>query len=440
MKRDEKIEKRLLIKFSVYKNIIVNFHINNMNLTTVSNYSKSNPTTSIKSKLESKSNILQFLPQCLDSLSVDKNFIYKDQKLKTAYIIDITHNLILKYYFKKENKFHLLATILKEKYGYLYNYYIDYLVERNILLLLSNHLKGKSSRVYAISESVLRGKITRYNNFDKVLLKKYKSKLSQIEENDIESSLINKDVKIKLVNDLFGVEIEFYRSVFYLDGLKNEDTDIYNRNKYSVECINDKHIFYHFDNYGRMHTNFTILKSFIRKNCLLIDGEETCEMDIKNSQPLFLSKLIQDSNTKWVNKNEFELFKDLTLNGNFYQYIMDNIKTKNRNMVKELTYKVLFGRNGTTSKADKIFCKLFPTIHNFIKLYKKDFGDYKILAYDLQKAESNLIFNKIIKQIMDLYPDVKVVTVHDSIIVPRKNKEEIWAIFQTKIYEEFGLI
>lgn len=63
--------------------------------------------------------------------------------------------------------------------------------------------------------------------------------------------------------------------------------DIYNRNKYSIECINDKHIFYHFDKYGRLHTNFTILKSFIRKNCLLIDNEETYEFDIKKFTATF---------------------------------------------------------------------------------------------------------------------------------------------------------
>ena len=411
-----------------------------MNVLSVTNYSEINPKLSIKYKLESKNNSLQFLPQVLENLSNDKNFNYKNQKLKTAYLIDIVHNLILKYYFKKENKFHLLATILKEKYGYLYNYYIDYLVEKDVILLISKHLKGKSSRVYSINESVIRGRITRYNNHDKTLLKKYKSKVSQIEENDIESSLIDVDIKRKLVSDLFGIQIEFDRSIFYLDSLKNEDIDIYNRNKYSVECVKEGHIFYHFDNYGRMHTNFTILKSFIRKNCLLIDGEETCEMDIKNSQPLFLSKLIQDSNTKWVDEDEFELFKNLTINGKFYQYIMDNIKTKDRGMVKELTYKVLFGRNGSTSKSDKIFVKLFPTIHHFIKLYKKEHNDYKILAYDLQKAESSLVFNKIIRHVMNLYPDIKIVTVHDSIIVPIKNKEEVSAIFHTKLYEEFGLI
>ncbi len=396
--------------------------------------------SSIKKNLELKKCSLQFLPASLESISKDKNFFYKDKKLKSSYLIDIVHNLILKYYFKKENRFNLMASILKEKYGHLYNYYIDFLVEKGVIVLISKHQKGKSSRIYSINEFILRGKIIRYNNFDRTLLKKYKSKVSQIEEESPEVSLIDRDIKLKMVDDLFSVQIEFDRSIFYLDTLKEDDIDIYNRNRYSVECINDKHIFYHFDNYGRMHTNFTILKSFIRKNCLLINGEETHEIDIKNSQPLFLTKLIQDSGTKWVNNEEFQLFKELTITGKYYNYIMDSYGISDRGQVKELTYKVLFGRNGVNSKADKIFSSLFPTIHNFIKLYKKENEDYKVLAYELQKAESNLIFNKIIRQIMNLHPEIKLVTVHDSIIIPRKYKDSVWAIFQTKLFEEFGLI
>ena len=396
--------------------------------------------SSIKKNLELKKCSLQFLPASLESISKDKNFFYKDKKLKSSYLIDIVHNLILKYYFKKENRFNLMASILKEKYGHLYNYYIGFLVVKGVIVLISKHQKGKSSRIYSINEFILRGKIIRYNNFDRTLLKKYKSKVSQIEEESPEVSLIDRDIKLKMVDDLFSVQIEFDRSIFYLDTLKEDDIDIYNRNRYSVECINDKHIFYHFDNYGRMHTNFTILKSFIRKNCLLINGEETHEIDIKNSQPLFLTKLIQDSGTKWVNNEEFQLFKELTITGKYYNYIMDSYGISDRGQVKELTYKVLFGRNGVNSKADKIFSSLFPTIHNFIKLYKKENEDYKVLAYELQKAESNLIFNKIIRQIMTLYPEIKIVTVHDSIIIPRKYKDSVWAIFQTKLFEEFGLI
>lgn len=403
--------------------------------------------TSIRSKLNDKSNSLQFLPQSMEEISKLKIVKYKEKTLKISYVVDIIHNLILKYYFKKDNKFSLSATILKEKYGYLYNYYIDYLVDNKLILMLYNYKSGSRCRVYALNESLLRGKIIRYRNFDKTLLKKYKSKVSQVEEDVIENSEfytvpgeIDSDIKAKLVDDLFYVQIEFDRSIFYIDSLKNEDNDIYNRNKYSVECINDKHIFYHFDTYGRMHTNFTILKSFIRKNCLLIDGDETCEIDIKNSQPLFLSRLIEDSGSKWVDADEMNLFKFLTTEGKYYQYIMTELNITNKVDAKELTYKVLFGRNGATNKSDILFQKLFPTIHFFIKLYKKEMGDYKVLAHELQKAESNLIFNKIIRKIMNLYPEIKMVTVHDSIVIPRKYKEQVSAIFFSELYEEFKLI
>lgn len=411
-----------------------------MTVSSVINLSDIKSYSSIKKNLEGKKCSLQFLPKSLETISKEKNFTYKGQKLKSSYLIDIVHNLILKYYFKKDNRFHLMSPILKEKYGYLYNYYMNFLIDNGVLILISKHQKGKSARVYAISEHILRGSIIRFNNSDRTLLKKYKAKVSQIVEDKSENSLIDNDIKVKLVDDLFKIQIEFDRSIFFLDSLKGDDIDIYNRNKYSVECINDKHIFYHFDSYGRMHTNFTILKSFIRKNCLLINGEETAEIDIKNSQPLFLTKLIQDSGSKWVNKDEFELFRNLTINGTYYNYIMDYLGTKDRGMVKELTYKVLFGRNGVNSKADKIFSSLFPTIHYFIKLYKKEHGDYKVLAYELQKSESNLIFNKIIRQIMTLYPEINLVTVHDSIIMQKSYRDSVWAIFQTKLYEEFGLI
>lgn len=393
---------------------------------------------SIRSQLKNKKNSLQFLPISLEEVSKCKNFIYKEKKLKTSYLIDITHNLILKYYFKKENRFSIMSTILKEKYGHLYNYYINYLLENNIIELVRNYKAGENARVYKLNESILKSTIKRYPNSDKVLLRKYKNNVSQIEQG-IKNNLIDNDIKLKLVDDLFSIDIDFYRSIFYLDNLKSDDNDIYHKNRYSVECISDKHIFYHFDNYGRMHTNFTILKSFIRKNCLLVEGEETHEIDIKNSQPLFLTKIIIDSGTLWVKNDELELFKYLTINGLFYQYLMDHLKISDKKKAKEITYKVLFGKNASNSKSDKIFKELFPTIHYFIKLYKKERGDYKILAYELQKAESNLIYNKIIREVMDIYPEIKLVTVHDSIIMSKKWRPHVENIFNKHIIREFDL-
>jgi hypothetical protein len=392
----------------------------------------------VAKRIDSKLFSLQFLPECLYGISTIKSLEFDGVKLKTNYLIDIVHNLILKYYFKKENRFALNATILKDKYGYLYNYYINYLVSNGTLVLKTNYQNGVTSRIYALDENIFVEKIKRYKNFDRVLLKKYKHKfIDMIHIDDTsKSSLIEPLVKEKLVSDLFSVKIEYDRAIFFLDSLKHQDIDIYNRNIYSVDCINDKHIFYHFDAYGRMHTNYTILKSFIRKNCLLIDDEETCEIDIQNSQPLFLTKLID---TNMVDQREFELFRHLTITGTYYQYVMSQLGETDKKKVKEMTYKVLFGRNICSSKVDKQFKKLFPTIHQFIKTYKKENGDYRVLAYDLQKAESNLIFNTVIKKVMRFYPEIKLITIHDSIIIPKKYRDEVNQIFEIELKREFNI-
>jgi hypothetical protein len=348
--------------------------------------------------------------------------------------------MILKYYFRKDNSFTMHSSILKEKYGHLYSHYIDYLVSIGVLEMTANYFAGRKSRTYRIKPDVLKSGIKRYVNTDSTLLKKYRNKVSQVEEGGLVDSLIDQDIKAKLVDDLFYVDVDYAKSIFFLDHLKDRDGDIYNRNVYSVQCIDGKHIFYHFDSYGRMHTNFTILKSFIRKNCLMIDGESTHEIDIKNSQPLFLSKIIEDSGTKWVRNEEFELFKYLTRKGIYYQYVMDQSGISDKKIIKEWTYKVLFGRNASNSKADKLFSRLFPTIHNFIKLYKRENGDYRILAYELQKAESNLLFNKVVRAVLEQVPGVRIVTVHDSIVVPARYRDQVSEIFDYILESEFGVV
>jgi len=392
------------------------------------------PKFGIKISLENKKFSNQFLPSCLYLESKVKKIEFKDQKLKTSYLIDIVHNLLLKYYFKKDNIFNLSSLVLKEKYGHLYNYYIDYLIQKEVIVLLKKHLKGKNARIYKLNESVINGEIKRFKNSDKILLKKYKNAVCSVENKEFNHNLILPEVKKKLVQDLFSVEIDYAKSIFFLDS-SIQEIDIYNKNRYSVECIQDKHIFYHFDNYGRLHTNFTILKSFIRKNCLLIEGEETYEIDIKNSHPLFLNKVINQSN---IEKDaEFEFFKFLTMNGKFYQYLQEKLQIKDKKIVKEITYKVFFGKN-YRNKLDTQFQNIFPKIHEFIKLFKKTSGDYKSLSYELQKYESNFIFNKVVKEISENYPHIKIVTVHDSLICKKSDKQIVEDIFNSYLQEEFN--
>jgi PAS domain S-box-containing protein len=111
---------------------------------------------------------------------------------------------------------------------------------------------------------------------------------------------------------------------------------------------------------------------------------------------------------------------------------------RDRKKAKTMTYSVLFGNHVYKSKSDKMFQKLFPTIFNFINLYKRDCGNYKKLSCDLQRMESNVIFNRIVKTVMERNPSIKMITVHDSIIVPIEHYDYVNDIFQKILLSEFS--
>jgi hypothetical protein len=393
--------------------------------------------SNIKTKLETKKYSLQFLPQSIKDISDEKTVFYNGKKLKPAFIIDIIHNLLLRYYFRKENTFPLSSLILKEKYGYQYNYYMQYLVFKKILHVIKEYQQGKNVRVYKLDDDILNDTILRYKNSNLSLLKKYKQAVSAIDNNDFEKNSILPEIKQKLINDLFSATIEFDKAIYYLNHTV-QDQDSYNKNKYSVESIHDRHIFYHFDSFGRLHTNFTILKSFIRKNCLLIKNHSTCEIDISNSQPLFLTKIINEEGIGLSNTHEFKVFSYLVIHGKFYQFLMDNSDIKNKKEIKELVYITLFGRNN--KKMNNPFAKLFPKIYKFIIDYKQSYGDYRIISHKLQNLESNFIFNKVIKTLSVINPQINVITIHDSIIVAEQFKKEVQSLMDSILSIEFDFI
>lgn len=373
--------------------------------------------------------LLQFLPESLDELSKVDFFEFKSKKLKSAYVIDIVHSLLLKFFFKKDNNFTLSSIVLKSNYGKYYNYYIDYLLEKEIIYLIKNYSVGTKSRQFQLSRNVIENKIVRYRNKDKVILKKREKKLNLNDKNKINAVL-----KLKLVENLNRATIDYEQSIFFINSIIS-DKDTYNRNLYSIDCINNKYIFWHFDDYGRFHTNFTILKSFIRKNCLMLDGQQVSEVDIANSQPLFLLKIIESSYTK-CKSSELEQFRELVLNGQIYDFLRESIPHLTREEIKPMVYHVLFGPN-KRNKADSLFKKHFPSIYNFIIDFKKEKGDYRQLSYELQKAESEFIYNRVLVDFSSRFPGVPFLTVHDSIIIQKSYANECKDVFSYHFNEYF---
>ena len=212
----------------------------------------------------------------------------------------------------------------------------------------------------------------------------------------------------------------------YLMDLKNSpDVDLlkYYKNQSSIDSINTGHIFFKFDDFGRMHTNFTVLKKHIRKEYIKIDGEEVDEIDVKNSQPFFFSLLLRQEIGVENFNIEVQRYCEIVKNGLIYDEICEKCSIT-RDEAKMIVYKVLFGNNKDSKEANKCFRSSYPTVYNYITEFKDTKKSYKELSHRLQLMESKFIFG-VVEKIKEKIPNIKLFTVHDSITFPKKYKQKL---------------
>jgi len=240
--------------------------------------------------------ILQFVSKDFQYLTNQHKIRYKKINLKCSYLINIIHELLIKYYFSNniDIKFNLSSLILKQKYGEYYNYYIDYLCDNGFMSLVSNYYVGKKTKSYKLDTKYVYDTI-RFKNNDKFILKKSKNRY-ETTISEIKQSSISPLVRSKLIQSLDYINIDYNGANKYLNELRTNnliDETKYQRNLISIENIKDGNIYFNFDDYGRFHTNFTILRKEIRNQFLSINNEMLAEVDIKNSQPLFFGVLLK---------------------------------------------------------------------------------------------------------------------------------------------------
>jgi hypothetical protein len=378
-----------------------------------------------------KDYLVQFISKDFIYLTQQPSFIHNGVKLKSTYLINIINELLIKYYFSNntELSFNLSSSILRKKYGEHYNYYIDFLCANGFMSLISKYYVGKKTNSYKI-DSKCAYDIIRWKNHDKFLIKKNKDRnTASITEMDKNS--INLDIRDKLIDSLNKITIDCDEAIKYITNLKDnkllDDTKFY-KNKISIENIDIDNIYYNFDDYGRFHTNFTILKKEVRNEFLTINNEMIAEVDISNSQPLFFAVILKKQLTH-INGDTYKYF-DLVKNGLLYDDIIANSCLEKKKEAKELIYKVLFGDNvKANKKANNIFKKLYPSVYEYVLEFKEVKKNYKELSHELMKMESDFIFNNVVKEIYETYPEIVLFTVHDSIIFPKSYQERVKTIF-----------
>jgi len=387
-------------------------------------------------RIEKRGFLYQFLPREYEYLTKTKKIQYNDHTLKTDYLINIIHELILKFYFTNELCHNLWSSILRRKYGKTYNIYIQYLVEAKFMNLVSNYYAGRKAKTYKLNITTL--DIIRHKATDSILLKKHKKDYIYRTFTALQDSPIDVNLRKKLVDDLYNVEIDYDKAFKWLKEEKKSgkiELNKYFKNLSSIDGIDTGHVFFKFDSYGRLHTNFTVLKKYIRQECLTIDGQRVAEVDITNSQPFFFAIYLKNEIGEENFNDEVRKYVDCVKNGLIYDEIQSQNPTliKTRNDAKILMYRILFGKNGDKRSESKIFNSLYPTVYEYIKEFKYLSDSYKSLSHQLQLLESDFIFNNVVKEIKEKFPHIKLFTVHDSIVFPRKYKEEINLIFNSHL-------
>ena len=253
-----------------------------------------------------------------------------------------------------------------------------------------------------------------------------------------------------------------------------EETDQYNSVMGSATRIINGEIVYSVDNTsGRFHSNITNMAKGLRPY-LRIKGEPLANIDIKNSQPYLSTIILTDpgkvsnmtknpafamllQTLKYKDTEDAKKYIFLVASGQLYEFLMAEFSKEGLHLTRTETkvqvLRILFARNRMPrnpindtevfiskltekekrkreefirdypkiKKARQIFIKSFPKVHRiFSKVRGHEKGDkfqnFKRFAILLQRIESFLMLNIILKRIYKELPGTIAVTVHDSIM------------------------
>lgn len=371
--------------------------------------------------------LYQFLPARLSHLARQATVVHRGKELRSAFIIDLAHGLLLRRHLTGREVLPVSSQLLKSAYGREYASYLGYLVDAGMVRLESDYFAGVRCRMYRLDRRFLDEPTTRHVNNDPRLVRRAAERRHDLNPRNG----INQILKLKLVANLRRARVDHVAALDYLSRVVDDESRRWNA--YPVESVRDGHLFWHFDDYGRFHSNFTIMKGHVRRNHLTIDGEPVIEVDIPNSQPLFLARLMAAEGPL---DQERRQFAEAALSGRLYRDISAGMGGT-RDQVKKAVYRVLFGQNRQDA-ANRAFRKSFPSVHDFVVEYKARRGDYRSLAYDLQRAESDFVYNSVLLAATAERGDLGFLTVHDSVMVRRSDGAFLRALFDRCLAEAFG--
>ncbi|WP_164102242.1 hypothetical protein [Candidatus Laterigemmans baculatus] len=294
---------------------------------------------------------------------------------------------------------------------------------------LAEHLLQEPSTVVLAKKSVLRHKLTKYH--EKMKRLQSFQPVHQHLRGWLERLEIDRDAAVDFLD--YRRQQEEWGAPSELLAKKSQQR--YLHAHASVTRIADGDFFFVGDKkYGRLHSNVTNLETELRP-FLRLEGRQLVNIDIANSQPLFLCVLMGryrgdlvshcevgkksedlDLVASLLTEPDVREYARLCQNGRIYEELADG-KVGSRREVKESFFaEVLFGdtRGKRGSRQLREFTRRFPTVRMVIDEVKR--RDYRHLAHTLQRVESGFVLHRVCKRLADEHPGVPLFTIHDSIM------------------------
>jgi hypothetical protein len=195
--------------------------------------------------------------------------------------------------------------------------------------------------------------------------------------------------------------------------------------------------------YGRLHSNFTNMKKELRKG-FTFNGKPLIGVDIANSQPAVLVHVLSQHVGADLSDEEKYLFKLGTgvHAGKFYEKLLvsPELFGLTRKQIKIQFFESLYGsiRQTKGSRIFKLIQQHFPVFADAILDIKKD--DHAHLSHRLQRTESKIVIDRCCGWLMEHYPNMPIITVHDEIMTTREYVSLVQLELRAAFLQETGFL
>ena len=151
-------------------------------------------------------------------------------------------------------------------------------------------------------------------------------------------------------------------------------------------------------------------------------------------------------NLQVLQTEDIKKYISLVVEGQLYEYLIAEFEKKGyyfgtndyvqkREKVKKLVLKILFDKNIHMPRYRRFFSELFPEVHRIFTLLRGNergnkFKSYHRFAILLQRIESHVVLNIILKRIHEEHPDIIAVTIHDSIMTGSIYTDHVQIVFR----------